>query len=93
LKEKFENKKLNTSDSKHNIPTFMPSTRADYESQSPKHNLEVMCYTVLLYCSKPFKMLLNGKEKHLAKHRNAHWGQHPSRIERNRNGGKRFLRR
>jgi hypothetical protein len=23
LKEKFENKKLNTSDSKHNIPTYM----------------------------------------------------------------------
>jgi hypothetical protein len=23
LKEKFENKKLNTSDSKHNIPTWM----------------------------------------------------------------------
>jgi hypothetical protein len=26
LKEKFENKKLNTSDSKHNIPTYMMSS-------------------------------------------------------------------
>jgi hypothetical protein len=30
LKEKFENKKSNTSDSKHNIPTFMIIKSRDY---------------------------------------------------------------
>jgi hypothetical protein len=47
LKEKFENKKLNTSDSKHNIPTYMFAL-------SKPADLNYLAQGIQLYWAYPF---------------------------------------